>query len=205
MCRSAPIAISKTFSTSCQARLARLSSIHSSSTPAVRCRRKLTANCAKATTTRSKVSTTTNAPGCCRCLIPPAESIQTVDVSTSDYDAELGRASGAVVNVILKSGTNNYHGTAYEFAKNNYFNARNFFDKSVGHLAYNYFGGNIGGPIVKNKLFFFADYLMVKDHEANPNTISIPTMAIRSGDLSASATTIYNPCSGTADGPLRQP
>jgi hypothetical protein len=143
--------------------------------------------------------------GLLQILIPPAESIQTVDVSTSDYDAELGRASGAVVNVILKSGTNNYHGTAYEFAKNNYFNARNFFDKSVGHLAYNYFGGNIGGPIVKNKLFFFADYLMVKDHEANPNTISIPTMAIRSGDLSASATTIYNPFSGNADGTLRQP
>jgi len=135
--------------------------------------------------------------GLLQILIPPLEAIQTVDASTSNYDAELGRASGAVVNVILKSGTNNYHGAAYEFARNNYFNARNFFDKSVGHLAYNYFGGNIGGPIVKNKLFFFADYLMVKDHEANPNTISIPTMAIRSGDLSASTTPIYNPFSSS--------
>jgi hypothetical protein len=93
--------------------------------------------------------------GLLQILIPPLEAIQTVDVSTSNYDAELGRASGAVVNVILKSGTNNYHGAAYEFARNNYFNARNFFDSSVGHLAYNYFGGNIGGPIKKNKLFFF--------------------------------------------------
>jgi carboxypeptidase family protein len=142
--------------------------------------------------------------GLLQILIPPLEAIQTVDVSTSNFDAELGRASGAVTNVILKSGTNTYHGSAYEFARSNYFNARNYFDKSVGHLAYNYFGGNIGGPIVKNKLFFFADYLMVKDHEANTNTITIPTMAVRSGDLSASSTAIYNPFSGNADGTNRQ-
>src|SRR5258708_15717486 len=97
--------------------------------------------------------------GLLQILIPPLEAIQTVDVSTSNYDAELGRASGAVTNVILKSGTNNYHGAAYEFIKNSYFNARNFFDPAVGHLAYNYFGGNIGGPLKKNKLFFFSHYL----------------------------------------------
>ena len=134
--------------------------------------------------------------GLLQILVPPLEAIQTVDVSTSNYDAELGRASGAVANVILKSGTNSFHGAAYEFARNNYFNARNFFDKSVGHLAYNYFGGNMGGPIKKNRLFFFADYLKVFDHEANTNTISIPTMALRSGDLSSSTTPIYNPFSG---------
>ena len=142
--------------------------------------------------------------GLLQILIPPLEAIQTVDVSTSNYDAELGRASGAVTNVILKSGTNTFHGAAYEFIRNSYFNARNFFDPSVGHLAYNYFGGNFGGPIKKNKLFFFADYLKVFDHEANTNRISIPTMAIRSGDLSASTTTIYNPFSGNSDGTLRQ-
>jgi len=142
--------------------------------------------------------------GLLQILIPPLEAIQTVDVSTSNFDAELGRASGAVTNVILKSGTNSYHGSAYEFDRNNYFNARNYFDKSVGHLAYNYFGGNIGGPIKKNKLFFFADYLMVKDHEANTNTITIPTMALRTGDLSSSTTAIYNPFSGNPDGTGRQ-
>jgi hypothetical protein len=155
--------------------------------------------------------------GLLQILIPPLEAIQTVDVSTSNFDAELGRASGAVTNVILKSGTNSYHGSAYEFARSNYFNARNYFDSSVGHLAYNYFGGNIGGPIKKNKLFFFADYLMVKDHEANTNTITIPTMAFRSGDLSAvknlaackppasaTACNIYNPFSGNPDGTGRQ-
>jgi hypothetical protein len=143
--------------------------------------------------------------GLLQILVPPLEAIQTVDVSTSNYDPELGRASGAVVNVILKSGTNNYHGAAYEFIRNSYFNARNYFDPSVGHLAYNYFGGNVGGPIKKNKLFFFADYLMVRDHEANTNLVTIPTMAFRSGDLSSSTTTIYNPFSGNANGTGRQP
>lgn len=153
--------------------------------------------------------------GLLQILVPPLEAIQTVDVSASNYDAELGRASGAVVNVILKSGTNNYHGSAYEFVRNSAFNARNYFDQSVGHLAYNYFGGNIGGPIKKNKLFFFADYLMVKDHEANTNTITIPTSAFRTGDLSAvknlpscqkNATdcNIYNPFSGNPNGTGRQ-
>jgi len=153
--------------------------------------------------------------GLLQILVPPLESIQTVDVSTSNYDAELGRASGAVVNVILKSGTNNFHGAAYEFVRNSYFNARNFFDPSVGHLAYNYFGGNIGGPIKKNKLFFFADYLKVYDHEANTNQVTIPTMAFRSGDLSSVKTlatcqknptdcNIYNPFSGSANGTGRQ-
>ena len=142
--------------------------------------------------------------GLLQILIPPLEAIQTVDVSTSNFEAELGRANGAVTNVILKSGSNSYHGSAYEFFRSDYLNARNFFDKSVGHLAYNYFGGNFGGPIKKNKLFFFADYLKVFDHEANTNTISIPTAAVRVGDLSASTTAIYNPFSGNADGTGRQ-
>src|SRR5215469_13370502 len=155
--------------------------------------------------------------GLLQILIPPLEAIQTVDVSTSNFDAELGRASGAVANVVLKSGTNEFHGAAYEFARNSYLNARNFFDKSVGHLVYNYFGGNLGGPIRKNKLFFFADYLKVFDHEANTNTITIPTVAFRSGDLSSvkslptcappappTACNIYNPFTGNPDGTGRQ-
>jgi len=155
--------------------------------------------------------------GLLQIIVPPLEAIQTVDVSTSNYDAELGRASGAVTNVILKSGTNSYHGAAYEFARNSYLNARNFFDPSVGHLAYNYFGGNVGGPIKKNKLFFFADYLKVYDHEANTNQISIPSEALRSGDLTAvkslpacqppappTACNIYNPFSGNPNGTGRQ-
>jgi len=143
--------------------------------------------------------------GLLQILVPPIEAIQTVDVSTSNFEAELGRASGAVVNVMLKSGTNQIHGAAYEFLKNSDLNARSFFDPSVGHLAYNYFGGNIGGPIKKNKLFYFGDILRVTDHEANTNLLTIPTPIQISGNLSASTTTIYNPFSGNPDGTGRVP
>jgi hypothetical protein len=143
--------------------------------------------------------------GLLQILVPPIEAISTVSVSTSNFDAELGRASGAVTNVMLKSGTNSVHGSAYEFLRNGEFNARNFFDPSVGHLAYNYFGGNLGGPIVKNKLFIFGDYLRVEDHQANTNRLSIPAMDLRSGDLSRSTTVIYNPFTGNADGTGRTP
>jgi hypothetical protein len=143
--------------------------------------------------------------GLLQILIPPAEAIQTVDVSTSNFEAELGRAIGAVTNVILKSGTNSFHGGVYEFLQNSALNARSFFNPSVGHLAYNYVGGNFGGPIKKNKLFFFGDYLRTMDHEANTNTVTVPTLASRSGDLSAAPTIIYNPFTGNPDGTGRTP
>ncbi|MEO8660211.1 MAG: carboxypeptidase regulatory-like domain-containing protein [Bryobacteraceae bacterium] len=143
--------------------------------------------------------------GLLQILIPPLEAIQTVDVSTSNFEAELGRASGANTNVILKSGTNQIHGGLYEFLRNSEFNARNFFDASVGHLAYNYFGGNVGGPIRKNKIFFFGDYLKIKDHEANTNLGTIPPAQWRTGDMSAAANTIYDPATGNQDGTGRTP
>ncbi len=143
--------------------------------------------------------------GLLQILVPPIEAIQTVDVSTSNFEAELGRASGAVTNVMLKSGTNQIHGAAYEFLRNSALNARSFFDPSVGHLAYNYYGGNVGGPILKNKLFYFGDILRISDHEANTNLMTIPTLAQRTGDLSGSSTTIYNPFTGNADGTGRKP
>ncbi|MBV8070125.1 MAG: TonB-dependent receptor [Acidobacteriaceae bacterium] len=142
--------------------------------------------------------------GLLQILVPPIEAIATVDVSTSDFEAELGRASGAVTNVILKSGTNQLHGAAYEFVQNSEFNARSFFNAGVGHLTYNYFGGNIGGRIIKNKLFYFGDILRVTDHEASPNVFTIPTPAQISGNLSASPTAIYNPFTGNANGTGRQ-
>ena len=143
--------------------------------------------------------------GLLQIIVPPIEAIQTVDVATSNFDAELGRASGAVVNVILKSGTNEIHGGAYEFFRNSNLNARNFFDVSVGHLSYNYFGGNVGGPIIKNKWFYFGDILRVTDHEANTNLLTIPTQTQILGNLSASTTKIYDPNTGNADGTGRTP
>jgi hypothetical protein len=144
--------------------------------------------------------------GLLQIYIPPAEAIQTVDVSLTNHDAELGRASGAVMNVVLKSGTNEIHGAAYEFLQNSAFNARSFFNPSVGHLAYNYVGGNIGAPIKKNKLFVFGDYLRVMDHEANTNLVTIPSAAWRAGDLSSATTPIYDPATGNPlDGTGRTP
>jgi hypothetical protein len=138
-------------------------------------------------------------------LVPPAEAIQTVDISTSNHDSELGLGGGAVTNVMLKSGTNNYHGSAYEFLQNSGMNARAFFNPAVGHLAYNYVGASLGGPIRKNKIFFFLDYLRSMDHEANTNLVTIPSMQFRSGDLSAATTTVYNPFTGNPDGSNRTP
>src|SRR5262249_32266290 len=143
--------------------------------------------------------------GLLQILVPPIEAIQTVDVSTSNFEAELGRASGAVTTVMLKSGTNNIHGAVYEFMRNSELNARNFFDPSVGHLSYNYSRGNVGGPIIKNKLFYFGDILRVTDHEANTNLLTIPTPAQISGNLSGSTTTIYDPATGNPDGTGRTP
>jgi hypothetical protein len=144
--------------------------------------------------------------GLLQIYIPPIEAIQTVDVSLTNHDPEMGRASGAVVNVVLKSGTNQIHGAAYEFLQNSDFNARSFFNPSVGHLAYNYVGGNLGGPIKKNKMFIFGDYLRVMDHEANTNLVTIPPDTWRTGDLSKAAQIVYDPTSGNPlDGTGRTP
>ena len=112
--------------------------------------------------------------GLLQIIIPPADAIQSVDISTNNFEAELGRATGAVTNVILKSGTNAFHGSAFEYIQNNAVNARSYFGGPLGHLSYNYFGGSIGGPILKDKLFFFGDYLRSSDHEHIANTFTIP-------------------------------
>jgi len=112
--------------------------------------------------------------GLLQILIPPAEAIQTVDVSTNNYEPELGRSVGAITNVTLKSGTNAFHGSAFEYIQNNAVNARSYFSGPLGHLSYNYFGGAIGGPIKRNKLFFFGDYLRTTDREQVSSTFTVP-------------------------------
>ncbi|HWG19099.1 MAG TPA: carboxypeptidase regulatory-like domain-containing protein [Terracidiphilus sp.] len=112
--------------------------------------------------------------GLLQIIIPPAEAIASVDISTNNFEAELGRATGAVTNVTLKSGTNNIHGEIFEFIQNNDLNARSYFGGPLGHLSYNYFGGAVGGPIKKDKLFYFGDYLHTVDHEAISSTFTIP-------------------------------
>ncbi len=134
--------------------------------------------------------------GLLQVLIPPQEAIQTVDISTSDYDAELGRATGGAINLILKSGTNQFHGEAYENNRVSALSARSYFDAKRGHFTYNYFGGTFGGPIIKNRTFFFGDYLRIEDHQANNDRLTVPTAAERTGDLSVAPSPIYDPNTG---------
>ena len=134
--------------------------------------------------------------GLLQVLIPPIEAIQTVDITTSNYEAELGRAGGAVTNVMLKSGTNDLHGSLYEFNRVSALAARSFFLGKKPVTTYNYFGGTIGGPIKRNKTFFFGDYLRIYDRRGDGNRFVIPTMDFRRGDLSAGPTNIYDPATG---------
>jgi len=151
--------------------------------------------------------------GLLQIIIPPAESIESVDISTNNFEAELGRATGAVTNVTLKSGSNALHGSAFEFLQNNATNARSYFGGPLGHLSYNYFGGSLGGPIKKDKLFFFGDYLRSIDHEAIGSTFTIPDPRFYtanssgfidlSGALVGAAGQIYDPSTG--DGTAAHP
>src|SRR5437879_10963104 len=120
--------------------------------------------------------------GLLQIYIPPAEAIQTVDVSTSNYTAEFGRAAGSVTNVILKSGTNRFHGSAYEYNRVSALAARSFFNRPpnpVARSTYNYYGGSLGGPIIKNKTFFFADILHIRDVPGQFNRVTVPTGRVR--------------------------
>jgi hypothetical protein len=142
--------------------------------------------------------------GLLQVYIPPIEAIQEVDVTTSDYDPEQGSALGAVTNVIFKSGTNDFHGSAYEIWRGDRLDARNFFDFGTNgqpfvkpRLVTNYFGGTIGGPIKRNKTFFFFDILRSTDHEGQFQRLSVPTAALRSGNFSdPSLTKIFDPQTG---------
>ena len=133
-------------------------------------------------------------------LVPPAEAIQTVDMSTSNFDPEFGNAGGAVTNVTFKSGTNDYHGSLFEFHRNENIQARNTFAVSKAPTVYNQFGGTIGGRIVRDKLFFFADYQGSRDHLGQVNRGGLPGAAFRSGNLAAGNSTIYDPLTGAANG-----
>jgi hypothetical protein len=129
-------------------------------------------------------------------LIPPIEALQNVDVATSNYEAELGRAGGAVTNIILKSGTNQIHGAAYHFHNNSHFIARETFQPSKPVTTYNYFGFNLGGPIVRNRTFVFGDYLRIADRRGDGFLILVPTAEFRNGDFSSQAARVYDPTTG---------
>lgn len=142
--------------------------------------------------------------------VPALESIQTVNVVTNSFDAEQGLAGGAAINVQLKSGTNQFHGAAFEYHNDQHLNAKNFFlpaGKDKGLFIFNQYGGVLGGPIKRDKLFFFVSYEGTNDRESVSRTDSVPTAAVRSGDFSAAlpGIVIYDPKTGADDGSGRKP
>jgi hypothetical protein len=132
-------------------------------------------------------------------LVPPAAAIQNVDITTNNFEAELGRAVGTVVNVTLKSGTNQFHGSVFQNMENNGVNARNYFATGPnGRLVYNYTGASAGGPIVKDKLFIFGDFLRTSDHESSTTTTTIPFYNVVNNSLNLSEYSgqVYDPNTG---------
>jgi Carboxypeptidase regulatory-like domain/TonB dependent receptor-like, beta-barrel len=138
-------------------------------------------------------------------LIPSADAIETVTVSTSNYDAEFGRAGGAVTNVTLKSGTNSLKGVAFFFGNGDGTLAKDYFSGTKAATSYKQYGLAVGGPIVKNRLFFFADYQGTRDNLGHVNRHIIPPSDFRNGDFSRASTIIYDPATGNADGSGRTP
>jgi hypothetical protein len=135
--------------------------------------------------------------------VPALESIETVNVVTNNFDAEQGLAGGAAISVQIKSGTNNLHGSAFGYHFNEKLRARNYFTPpgtDKGKWRDNQYGGTLGGPIRRNRLFYFVSYEGTRQDRNVPNTISVPTEAVRRGDFSATGTTIYDPFTGNPDG-----
>jgi hypothetical protein len=117
---------------------------------------------------------------------PSPDSIEEFRVLTNTFDAEYGRNSGAVVNVVTKSGTNALHGNLYEFFRNQALNARGFFDSSKLDYLQNQFGATLGGPIKKDKTFFFVTYEGDRLRKGtSSDTVTVPTISERTGDFSA--------------------
>jgi len=119
-------------------------------------------------------------------IIPNLDSIAEFRLITNTSDAEYGRFSGGIVNAITKSGSNAVRGTGFEFLRNNDLDARNFFDPTVAALKRNQFGYAVGGPFLKNRLFWFTDYQGTREVQGlGTGLVQVPTAAERTGDFSA--------------------
>lgn len=137
---------------------------------------------------------------------PNADAISEVKMDTASYPAEFGGRAGAVVNVVTKSGTREFHGTLFEFVRNSYFDARSFFDRQLLPLRFNGFGGTIGGPVfipgkfnqTKDKLFFFYSQEWKYIRQGQTSVALVPTAAERAGNFQSSAVKPNDPATGQA-------
>ena len=144
--------------------------------------------------------------------VPPAETIQEVNISTNNFDPEQGMTGGAAITVITKSGTNQFHGVLFEYHEDQALRARQFFETSAvsprkGKGILNDLGGTFGGPIKRDKLFFFGSYdgTFERDNRQvntgpQPGIQTVPTAALRTGDFSATGADIFDPATGSSTG-----
>ena len=129
-------------------------------------------------------------------LLPSIDALQEFKVQTSTFAAEFGRATGGVVNLTTKSGTNEYHGTLFGFFRNKRLNGVNYFAKSKPDFKRSDFGGTVGGPIVANHTFFFFNYEGSRQTLNATRAGTLPTTAMKAGDFSALGKTITDPATG---------
>jgi hypothetical protein len=128
---------------------------------------------------------------------PSIEALQEFKIQTNAYSAEFGRSSGAVINATIKSGTNNIHGSLYEFLRNDALDANNYFSNALGapkpRRQRNQFGGAVGGPLVKNRTFWFGDYEGLREREGVPRVRQVPTAAEKAGLFSVAVVDPFAP------------
>ncbi len=129
-------------------------------------------------------------------VIPSPDSLREFRILTNAYTAEFGRAGGSIVTVITKSGSNRFHGSVYEFLRNDVFDARNFFSPEVPALKQHQFGGTFGGRIVRDKTFFFGSYEGFRQTKGVPQSTSVPSLLVRQGDFSQEAIKPIDPLTG---------
>ena len=129
-------------------------------------------------------------------ILPSPDAIQEFKVLTNNYSAQYGRSGGGTILLTTKSGTNSYHGAAFEFLRNDIFDAKTFFDPKKPAFRQNQFGGAFGGPVVKNKVFFFGDYQGLRIRKGITAISTVPTTLARQGIFTETGQpAIFNPCS----------
>jgi hypothetical protein len=142
---------------------------------------------------------------------PPQDAVETINVVTNSFNADQGSAGGGSINIIIKSGTNHLHGSTYEYNTISQYNARNYYQTpsvlpQIPKYIFNQYGVAVGGPILKNKLFFFSDWQSTRIRKAISGTTSVPTAAIRAGNFSGAIDSsgnflpIYDPSTGDSTG-----
>jgi hypothetical protein len=138
--------------------------------------------------------------GLLQVIIPAADALETVNVTTSNYDAEFGRSGGAITNVTIKSGTNELKGSGFLFGNTEATNASDYFTHLKAPTKFFNSGFTLGGPIVRNKLFFFGDYQRTIDNAGYVVRTTVPTMRMRQGDFGEVTSRIYDPLTGDVNG-----